>query len=203
MSEKKIFTESELGIVSDSVTDDLRKGLTTHQKSRLFDEQNKFFEGFGYKDTQNFIDQCNHGKIMVMTLEQFKTYSNFENEINRLEKIETKYNLLNEEFQYMGYDDINDFLRKWIDENKIDVVKNSEPFCHNNVNKYKAENFELKQQIIELKQQNKQLCKDAESFLKKKDSTNKIFQDLEFIKKIINTLQKDYNKSESKNDIIE
>ena len=94
----------------------------------------------------------------------------------------------------MGYDSANDFLYKWIDEDKIKVELNPEPFCPDNVNKYKAENFELKQKLIELKQQNKQLCKDAEIFLKKKDSTNKIFQDLEFIKKMINTLQKDYEK---------
>lgn len=107
---------------------DMYKEITVHQKVSLFDEQNKFFEGFGYKDTQGFIDQCNQGKIIIMSTEEFKSYS------------------------------------------------------------------KLKNEIFELKQQNKQLCKDAEIFLKKKDSTNKIFQDLEFIKKMINTLQKDYEK---------
>jgi hypothetical protein len=128
MNEKKIFTESEMGSVSDTITDDLRKDFTVHQKARLFDEQNNFFVGFGYDGIQGFIDQCNQGNIMVMTTEEFKS------------------------------------------------------------------NNKLKNQIIELKQQNKQLCKDADTFLKKKDSTNKIFQDLEFIKKIINTLQKEYNE---------
>jgi len=223
MNEKNIFTESENEELT-TAAKKLQEDLNDHQKARLFDEQNKFFESFGYKDTQGFINQCNHGKIMVMTLEQFKTYSNFENEINRiknqnfdLERIETQFNLQNEKFQLMGFDDANDFLDQWLEDHKIEIVIDPDTFSHNNVNKYKAENVELKQQIKNLKAENvdllsqinnltarnKQLCKDADTFLKKKDPASKMYQDLEFIKNLINTLQKEYNKSESKNGIID
>jgi len=251
MNEKNIFTESENEELTKAAKK-LQEDLTIHNKACLFDEQNNFFVGFGYDGIQGFIDQCNHGKIMVMTLEQFKTYSNFENEINRiknqnfdLEKIETQFNLQNEKFQLMGFDDANDFLDQWLEDHKIEIVIDPDTFSHNNVNKYKAENVELKQQIknlekdierlekienqfniqnynksvtslnIQLKEEiknlkaenvdllsqinnltarNKQLCKDADTFLKKKDPASKIYQDLEFIKNLINTLQKEYNE---------
>lgn len=183
-------SEKELTIAAKKLQEDFIN-QNKQGKINLFKEQNKFFEVFGCKDTQDFINQCKQGKIIILPA---KSRINENNEMKRLEEIETKFNRLNEEFQYMGYDDVNDFLRKWLDENKVKIiVNNPEPSVGiNNVNKYKAENIELKQQIIELKRKNKQLCKDAERFLKKKDSTNKLFQDLEFIKKMIGILQKDY-----------
>jgi predicted RNase H-like nuclease (RuvC/YqgF family) len=210
----------------------------------------------GFDSVSDFLHQwIDQDKITVI---RDNPHYDLVEEINKLrtdkfnlEKIETQFNLQNEKFQLMGFDDANDFLDQWLEDHKIEIVIDPDTVSHNNVNKYKAENFELKNkcnklekdierlenqfniqnynksvtslniklkeeiknlkaenvdllsQINNLKKKNKQLCKDADTFLKKKDPASKMYQDLEFIKNLINTLQKEYNKSESKNGIID
>lgn len=210
---------------------------------RKFQHQNENFQFMGFDGVSDFLHQwIDNDKITVIqdnpqydlveeinklragNFELKNKCKKLENEINRiknqnfdLERIETQFNLQNEKFQLMGFDDANDFLDQWLEDHKIEIVIDPDTVSHNNVNKYKAENVELKQQIKNLKAENvellsqinnltarnKQLCKDADTFLKKKDPASKMYQDLEFIKNLINTLQKEYNKSESKNGIID